>query len=87
MISDNILALLNKTPDSILTSIAMKVKERRLERNWRQKFLASKAEMTLRTMKNPRNSLNFRNLRDFTSLQSGATNTRMSCVKPSILEI
>ncbi len=49
MISDNILAILDKTPDSILTSIAAKIKERRLERNWTQKFLASKSGMPLAT--------------------------------------
>ncbi len=49
MTSDNILILLNKTPDSILTSVAVKVKERRLERNWTQKLLASKAGMPLAT--------------------------------------
>ncbi len=43
MINDNILNLLNKTPDSILNSIALKVKARRLERNWTQKLLSSKA--------------------------------------------
>ncbi len=49
MINNNILTLLDKTPDSILNSIASKVKERRLERNWTQKFLASKAGMPLAT--------------------------------------
>ncbi len=49
MVNTNILSLLNKTPDSILTSVALRVKERRLERNWTQKFLASKAGMPLAT--------------------------------------
>ncbi len=49
MINTNILSLLDKTPDSILTSVALRVKERRLERNWTQKFLASKAGMPLAT--------------------------------------
>ena len=49
MITDNILALLNKTPDSILLSIAEKIKLRRLERNWTQNFLASKAGIPLAT--------------------------------------
>lgn len=49
MINDNILSLLNKTPDSILSSIAAKIKQRRLERNWTQKFLAAKAGMPLAT--------------------------------------
>ena len=49
MVSDNILALINKIPDSILLSIAAKIKARRLERNWTQKILASKAGMPLAT--------------------------------------
>ncbi len=49
MVNTNILSLLDKTPDSILTSVALRVKERRLERNWTQKFLASKAGMPLAT--------------------------------------
>ncbi len=49
MTTDNILSLLNKTPASILISVALRVKERRLERNWTQKFLASKAGMPLAT--------------------------------------
>lgn len=49
MTTDNILALLNRTPDSILLSIAEKIKLRRLERNWTQKFLASKAGIPLAT--------------------------------------
>ncbi len=49
MVSDNILALINKTPDSILLSIAAKIKARRLERNWTQKILASKAGMPIAT--------------------------------------
>ena len=49
MVSDNILALMNKTPDSILLSIAAKIKARRLERNWTQKILASKAGMPIAT--------------------------------------
>ncbi len=49
MINDNILSLLNKTPDLILGSIAGRLKERRLEKNWTQKFLASKAGMPIAT--------------------------------------
>lgn len=49
MANANILSLLGKTPDSILTSIAHRVKERRLERNWTQEHLASKAGMALAT--------------------------------------
>ena len=49
MITDNILALLNKTPESILVSIAGRVKLRRLNKNWTQKLLASKAGIPLAT--------------------------------------
>ena len=49
MINDNILFLLDKTPDSILNSISVRIKERRLEKNWTQKFLASKAGMPIAT--------------------------------------
>ncbi|MBP1615224.1 MAG: hypothetical protein H6Q13_2672 [Bacteroidetes bacterium] len=42
-INNNILSLLDKTPTSILTTIATRVKQRRLEMNWTQKFVASKA--------------------------------------------
>ncbi|MFR9542138.1 MAG: helix-turn-helix transcriptional regulator [Rikenellaceae bacterium] len=49
MINDNILALLNRTPDSILQEVAAKIKSRRLERNWTQEFLSSKAGMPLAT--------------------------------------
>ncbi|MGL5703864.1 MAG: helix-turn-helix domain-containing protein [Tannerellaceae bacterium] len=49
MINDNILSLLNKTPDSILHLIAERIKERRLEKNWTQKLLASKAGMPIAT--------------------------------------
>lgn len=49
MINNNILALINKTPDTILLQIAGRVKERRLEKNWTQKFIASKAGMPLAT--------------------------------------
>lgn len=48
-ISDNILALIWKTPNSILSDIAGRVRARRLERNWTQKLLASKANMPLAT--------------------------------------
>lgn len=46
MINDNILALI-KTPDSIIESLSKKVRQRRLERNWTQKLLASKAGISL----------------------------------------
>nr|WP_320059766.1 helix-turn-helix transcriptional regulator [uncultured Bacteroides sp.] len=48
-INNNILSLLDKTPTSILTTIATRVKQRRLEMNWTQKFVASKAGMPLPT--------------------------------------
>jgi len=43
MITTNILSLINKTPESILESIALRVKERRLEKNITQRTLASRA--------------------------------------------
>ncbi len=49
MINDNILSLLNQTPDSMLTQLAQRVKARRLERNLTQESLASKAGMPLAT--------------------------------------
>lgn len=51
MINDNILSLIKNTPDSILLSIALRVKERRLERNWTQKNLATRAGMPLPTFR------------------------------------
>lgn len=47
MINDNILSLIEKTPDSLLTGLAARVKARRLERNWTQRMLAARAGMTL----------------------------------------
>lgn len=49
MITDNILTLLNKTPQSIILTVAAKIKARRLERNWTQNYLATKAGMPLTT--------------------------------------
>jgi len=49
MINDNILALISNTPDSIMLSIAKRIKERRLERDWTQKLLASKAGVPIAT--------------------------------------
>lgn len=43
MVNDNILALINKTSDTLMQSIAERVKERRLELNWTQELLATKA--------------------------------------------
>lgn len=51
MINDSILSLIKQTPDSILRSIALRVKERRLERNWTQKNLAARAGMPLPTFR------------------------------------
>jgi transcriptional regulator with XRE-family HTH domain len=48
-INNTILSLINKTPASILSDIASRVKQRRLELNWTQKFVASKAGMPLAT--------------------------------------
>lgn len=42
-INDNILSLIDKTPDSLMSSIAQRVKQRRLEKGWTQKILAAKA--------------------------------------------
>jgi transcriptional regulator with XRE-family HTH domain len=42
-ITDNILSLINKTPDEIMRSVSQRVKERRLEKNLSQKSLASRA--------------------------------------------
>lgn len=42
-LNDNILSLIGKTPDILMMGIAERVKERRLEKNWTQKMLATKA--------------------------------------------
>lgn len=49
MDNDNILALINKTPDTLMQNIAEGVKQRRLELNWTQKILATKAGIPLPT--------------------------------------
>lgn len=49
MVNDNILALIERTPDSIMQAIAERVRLRRLERNWTQKLLASKAGLPVAT--------------------------------------
>ena len=49
MINDNILALIDITPDSIAKGIAERVRCRRLERNWTQKLLAARAGIPLAT--------------------------------------
>ncbi len=42
-LNNNILSLINRTPDAILKIVADHVKERRLEKNYTQKALASRA--------------------------------------------
>src|SRR5574344_571040 len=46
-ITDNILSLIDKTPDSLMSGIAERVKQRRLEKGWTQKMLAAKAGLSL----------------------------------------
>lgn len=46
-VNDNILSLIGKTPDSLLTGIAERIKQRRLEKGWTQKMLAAKAGVSL----------------------------------------
>ena len=46
-INDNILSLIDKTPDSLMSGIAERVKQRRLEKGWTQKMLAAKAGLSL----------------------------------------
>ena len=46
-INDNILSIINRTPDEMMRSIAKRVKERRLEKNFTQMTLASRAGLTL----------------------------------------
>lgn len=47
VISNNILSLISKTPDLLMLSIAECVKQRRLEKDWTQKMLATKAGVSL----------------------------------------
>lgn len=46
-LNDNILSLINRSPDSLMSGIAQRVKQRRLEKEWTQKLMASKAGLTL----------------------------------------
>lgn len=46
-INDNILSLIGKTPDLLMSGIAQRVKQRRLEKGWTQKMLAAKAGVSL----------------------------------------
>lgn len=50
-INDNILSLIGKTPDSLMSGIAQCVKQRRLEKGWTQKMLAAKAGVSLSSYK------------------------------------
>lgn len=47
MINDTILSLINKTPDLLMTGVAERVKQRRLEKGWTQNLLATKAGVSL----------------------------------------
>ncbi|MGV8091743.1 MAG: hypothetical protein AB2L24_07760 [Mangrovibacterium sp.] len=47
--NDKILSLINKTPDAILKIVAAHVKQRRLEKNYTQKALTSRAGIPLGT--------------------------------------
>ena len=49
MTNDNMLSFIGNTPDSIMLSIAKRIKERRLEMDWTQKLLASKAGVPIAT--------------------------------------
>ncbi len=42
-INDNILSLIGKTPDLLMSGIAQRLKQRRLEKGWTQKVLAAKS--------------------------------------------
>lgn len=42
-INSNILSLIGGTPDLLMSGIAQRVKQRRLEKGWTQKMLAAKA--------------------------------------------
>lgn len=46
-VNDNILLLIDKTPNLIMSGIAQRVKQRRLEKGWTQKMLAAKAGLSL----------------------------------------
>lgn len=49
MVNDNILALIERTPDAIMRQVAERVRMRRLELNWTQNLLAAKAGLPLAT--------------------------------------
>ncbi len=47
--NDNILSLIENTPDLILINIAERVKQRRLELNWTQQYISTKSGVPLPT--------------------------------------
>ena len=46
-INDNILSLINRTPDSLMRGIAERAKQKRLENGWTQKMLAAKSGVSM----------------------------------------
>lgn len=46
-LNDNILSLINRTPDLLMLGIAGRVRQRRLEKGWTQKMIAAKAGVSL----------------------------------------
>lgn len=48
-INNNILSVIERTPDSVMKAVAERVRQRRLERDWTQQLLASKADLPLAT--------------------------------------
>jgi len=46
-INDNILSLIGKTPDLLTSGVAERLKQRRLEKGWTQKLLATKSGVSL----------------------------------------
>lgn len=45
-VNDDILSLIGRTPDLLISGIAERVKQRRLEKGWTQKMLAAKAGLS-----------------------------------------
>lgn len=46
-LNDSMLSLIGKTPDKLMLGVSERVKQRRLEKNWTQKMLATKAGVSL----------------------------------------
>ncbi|EKU88367.1 helix-turn-helix domain-containing protein [Bacteroides oleiciplenus] len=46
-VNDDILSLINKTPDLLMLGVAERVKQRRLEKGWTQNMLATKSGVSL----------------------------------------